>query len=166
MTKTSLLLAILSACGASAEPDATELYAYRISEGTSNEILLREVERGDDTSVVEVFVHRFGGALGGSMFQAACLADIAKRRGKSHFVKLSSEMTRRGTQADPGNDSREVIGFCDGDTPADLAAFAEYADSRDATVFEAERSLAMWSTLTKSSIEEHRVAASGATSDR
>ena len=116
-----------SAPGPESRTDTAALHAYRIAAGTPDEILVREIERGPNTSVVEVFVHKFGGALGGSMFQMACFADMAKSRGNSHYVTLAEEMIRKGSTADPGNDMRVTIGFCNGSTAAELQQFGAAA---------------------------------------
>lgn len=150
-----LILLCAVACGSDPDPTAggVLLSAYRVGQGTSGEIVVRETERRSDVSVVEVEVHRFGGALGGALFQMACYADIAQQRGKTHFVTLAQELIRRGTEDSPGNDMRMTIGFCDGASREALAVFGRRSTNLElSAVFSVDQA-----AMAFPSIEQYRV---------
>ena len=116
----------VGACAAmlamSAQAPASPLFqasSKHLGDGTMD-IVLTEIERRPRTSVIDVTIHARGSSVGGSMFIACSLRELARERGGRHIAILDGQP----------RPNQMLIGFLRdaGEDPSDLGA--EFANVR------------------------------------
>jgi hypothetical protein len=105
-----LLLGLPDARGQLFEADSKRLGSPRWTS------LVKEVERRDRASVLEVKITTLGSSVGSSLFIACSVRELARQRGARHVVKLD-DRPKRGQM---------LVGFLSGPDESPAAAGPEF----------------------------------------